>query len=210
MSATTEKQQLPEPTRLERLWAGEFGDDYLDRNRTAGDTRAPFWNKLLESISVRRALEVGCNVGANLRWLAERLGPEHVYGVDINLHALAALRLAHPHINAVWSPGRELPFRDRWFDLAFTAGVLIHQPDITLPLVMSEVVRCSRRYVLCAEYCADQPTEVPYRGQEGALFKRDYGRLYSELFPDLGLIDRGFLSRADGWDDVTWWLFDRA
>jgi hypothetical protein len=75
---------------------------------------------------------------------------------------------------------------------------------------MSEIVRCSRRYVLCAEYCADQLTEVPYRGQEGALFKRDYGSLYAEIFPELRLADRGFLSRADGWDDVTWWLFGRA
>ena len=209
-AATEEQQQVPEPVRLERLWAGQFGDEYLDRNRTAGEFRGPFWNKLLDGIAVSRALEVGCNVGANLRWLAERLGPANVYGIDINLKALVELRLSHPHVNAVSGPGRELPFRDRRFDLVFTAGVLIHQPDVTLPLVMSEIVRCSRRYVLCAEYCADRPSEVHYRGQQGALFKRDYGRLYSDLFPALRLVDRGFLPRAEGWDDVTWWLFERA
>ena len=109
----------------------------------------------------------------------------------------------------MWSPGRELPFRDRWFDLVFTMGVLIHQPESTLPLVMAEIVRCSRRYVLCGEYFAEQTIEVPYRNQSGALFKRNYGRIYQELFPELRLIQRGFLGRDEGWDDVTHWMFEK-
>jgi spore coat polysaccharide biosynthesis protein SpsF len=88
-------------------------------------------------------------------------------------------------------------------------GVLIHQPESTLPLVMSEVVRCSNRYVLCGEYFSEQTIEVPYRGQCGALFKRDYGRIYQELFPNLSLVEKGFLSREEGWDDVTFWLFKK-
>jgi hypothetical protein len=69
-------------------------------------------------------------------------------------------------------------------------------------------VRCSSRYVLCGEYYAEELTEVPYRGQEGALFKQDYGALYQRLFPELELVDEGFLARGDGtWDDVTWWTF---
>ncbi len=75
--------------------------------------------------------------------------------------------------------------------LAFTTGVLIHQPESTLPLVMAELVRVSRRYVLCGEYFAPETVEVPYRGVSGALFKRDYGGLYRELFPELRLIDEG-------------------
>ena len=53
--------------------------------------------------------------------------------------------------------------------------------------MMDEIVRCSRRYVLCGEYRADDLEEVPYRGQEGALFRHDYGRLYQERFPSLRL-----------------------
>jgi hypothetical protein len=49
---------------------------------------------------------------------------------------------------------------------------------------------------------------VPYRGQEGALFKQDYGALYQRLFPELELVDEGFLPRGEAtWDDVTWWTF---
>ena len=199
-----------EAQRLEQLWASEFGNDYVERNRGAGDNRARFWQEVMTELAPRRVLEIGCNLGANLRWVAEALPHNQVYGVDINQKALAQLHTAYPDINAFWAAARELPFRDRWFDLVFTMGVLIHQPDSTLPLVMSEIVRCSNRYVLCGEYHAETPQEIPYRGQTGALFKRDYGRLYQELFPQLRLLKQGFLSRDEGWDDVTYWIFEKT
>ena len=52
--------------------------------------------------------------------------------------------------------------------------------------------------------------EVPYRGHRGALFRRPYGRLFQEWFPQLEVRDNGFLPRDDGWDDHTWWLFERT
>ncbi len=207
MDQTTKSQR--EATRLESLWAGEFGDAYLERNRDAGATRGPFWNAVLDEFAPRTVLEVGCNVGANIRWLATRLHHADIYGVDINTNALAELRQKLPEVNVVWSAARDLPFRDRRFDLVFTMGVLIHQPDATLPLVMSEIVRCSRRYILCGEYHADGRIEVPYRGQRDALIKRDFGRIYQELFPELVLRRQGFLSRDEGWDSVTYWMFER-
>jgi len=200
----------PEATRLEELWSGAFGDAYVERNRQAGDVRRPFWDALLQEFPARSVLEVGCNLGANLRWIAARVGAENTFGVDINAQALVALQGILPGVNSCLAPARNLPFRDRWFDMVFTVGVLIHQPESTLPLVMAEIVRCSRRYVLCGEYHADQTTEVPYREQQGALFKRNYTRLYQELFPELRLRKQGFLSRADGWDDVTWALFEKC
>ncbi len=202
-----------EAKRLEDLWGGEFGDRYVQRNLEAAKPRAPFWDELLSELSVStdsRVLEVGCNIGANLVWIAARVAHEGIYGVDVNRTALAHLRSLLPNINALWSPARTLPFRDGWFDLTFTMGVLIHQPPETLPLVMSELVRCSRRYVLAGEYSADEPTEVAYRGQTGALFKRDFGAYYQELFPALRLLKTGFLGRDQGWDDVTYWLFEKG
>jgi pseudaminic acid biosynthesis-associated methylase len=200
---------VPEATRLERLWSGDFGDDYVDRN-TDFAVRQGFWRELLATNPCRRVLEVGCNTGGNLQWIAQELAPQDVYGVDVNLKALRQLRQTVPDTNAVWSAGRDLPFRDGWFDLVFTFGVLIHQPDDTLPLLMSEIVRTSRRYVLCGEYFAEAPVEVPYRGQQGALFKRDYGGIYQRLFPELRLLKQGFLGVDEGWDDITWWLFGRT
>jgi pseudaminic acid biosynthesis-associated methylase len=199
----------PAASRLEGLWAGGFGNAYSERNSGAGVGRNAFWEMLLAKYPVRRILEVGCNIGANLEWIAPRLAPGETYGIDINQGALARLRDRVPTVNAIVSTARELPFRDGWFDLSFTTGVLIHQPESTLPLVMSEIFRVSRRFVLCGEYYAPQTIEVPYRGMHGALFKRDYGFLYSELFPRLRLIDQGILGPEEGWDDVTWWLFEK-
>ncbi len=205
----SEKPQS-ETRRLEDLWAGEFGTAYVERNVTAGEGRRPFWESILADVSVENVLEIGCNLGGNLVWLAEMLPRKNVFGVDINEHALETLRQNVPGVNAIWSPARELPFRDRFFDLVFTTGVLIHQAPDVLPVVMSEIVRCSRKYILCGEYFAERLTEVPYRGQAGALWKQDYGGLYQRLFPELVLRKQGFLSKNETpWDDVTYWLFEK-
>ena len=196
--------------RLERLWAGQFGRDYIARNVDAGVGRETFWRELLGSIEARTVLEVGCNVGANLRWLASILDTGNVYGVDVNAEALAHLRSALPGVNSVRATARHLPFRDAEFDLTFTTGVLIHVAPDVVPLAMGELVRCSRRYVLCGEYFSERLTEVPYREQEGALFKRDFGGLYRALFPELRQLRSGLLGRDEGWDNVTWWLFEKT
>ncbi|WP_165360613.1 pseudaminic acid biosynthesis-associated methylase [Candidatus Chloroploca sp. Khr17] len=206
---SNDSRSAAEAKRLEQLWSGEFGNAYIERNRTAGEHRAAFWAATLAAFPVQRILEVGCNLGGNLQHIASQLPPEQVYGIDINQQALLELHRLVPGVNALYSPARELPFRDRWFDLVFTMGVLIHQPETTLPLVMAEIVRCSRRYVLCGEYYAEQTTEISYRGEHAALFKRDYGRIYQELFPDLQLRQTGLLGRDEGWDDVTYWLFEK-
>jgi len=200
----------PEAKRLEALWSGDFGNAYVDRNKGAGDPRQAFWAGIVERCQPTSVLEVGCNLGGNLRWLAGPVPAQRVFGIDINAKALRQAQQDIPGITTICCPARDLPLRDRWFDLAFTMGVLIHQPEATLPLVMAEIVRCSRRFVLCGEYFAEQTVEVAYRGHAGALFKRDYGRLYRELFPELTLRGQGFLGKDQGWDDVTWWLFEKA
>ncbi|HET7677408.1 MAG TPA: pseudaminic acid biosynthesis-associated methylase [Candidatus Limnocylindrales bacterium] len=197
-----------EAERLERLWAGEFGDAYVDRNLAAYEERRDFWERLLTEHTCSSALEIGCNVGGNLRWIARHVA--HAAGLDVNAHAVDLLRQRLPGVRAVVGSATELPFPDGEFDLVLTMGVLIHLPDSILGRVMDEMVRCSRRYLLCGEYFAHEPVEVPYRGHRGALFKRDYGRLFAERFPELALLETGFLSRDEGFDDVTWWLFERT
>ena len=58
------------------------------------------------------------------------------------------------------------------------------------------------------EYFAAEPEEKRYRGQDGLLFKRDFGAFWLEMFPELELIDYGFFwKHATGLDNLTWWLF---
>ncbi len=91
-------------------------------------------------------------------------------------------------------------------------GVLIHQdPETQLEPMMREIVRCSRRYVMLrASTTRTSSPRCPYRGQEGALFKQDFGALYQRLFDELELVDSGFLSEDEGrWDDLTYWIFEK-
>lgn len=205
---TEQGDALPEARRLEHLWAGDFGDDYVDRN-TAFAHREPFWRERLAAMPCARVLEVGCNIGGNLQWIAGEAPSRRVIGVDINEKALSLLTRRVPEADAVRSSARDLPFAAARFDLVFTMGVLIHQPEETLPSVMAEMVRCSGRWILCGEYHSPDTVDIPYRGEQGALFKRDYGRLFVEWHPELRLHSEGFLDRRSGWDDVTWWALER-
>ena len=54
----------------------------------------------------------------------------------------------------------------------------------------------------------ESDVEVPYRGESGALFKRDYGARIARACPNLEFRDSGRLN-GPGWDNLTWWLFER-
>jgi spore coat polysaccharide biosynthesis protein SpsF len=207
--AATDPPEPAETSRLEALWAGDFGDAYVARNATLDDRREAFWRPLLERNDIASVLEIGCGQGGNLVPIARVLDPAHVWGVDVNAAALERARANAPGINVVTSPARFLPFRDRIVDLAFTMGVLIHQPEDTLPLAMAEIVRCAGRFVLWGEYHSDTTEEVPYRGERGALYRRDYGSIYASLFPELRVREAGFLGPETGFDRVTWQLLER-
>ena len=99
--------------RLEALWAGEFGNEYVDRNLTAYDRRGEFWLPLLDELQPQSVLEVGCNVGGNLQWITQRVDPSRVTGVDVNAKALRLLDQRVPGVRAVHSPARELPASPR-------------------------------------------------------------------------------------------------
>jgi len=207
----TSTNHASETTRLEQLWAGEFGNEYVDRNLDAYEKRGGFWLPFMEELEPESVLEVGCNVGGNLQWIARRVPPNRIVGVDVNAKALRMLEERVPGVRAMLAPARDLPVADRSIDFVFTMGVLIHQPEESLVKVMSEMVRVSKRWLFCAEYADSETVEVPYRGHDGALFRRDYLGLFEELFPhELALVGEGFLDAEDGWDRDTWWLFERA
>ena len=82
-------------------------------------------------------------------------------------------------------PARELPFRDGWFDLVFTVGVLVVVPEETIRTAMCEMARVSSRYVLSGEMFAPEMTSIPHREIDAALFKRDYGKVFVDAVTGL-------------------------
>ncbi len=198
-----------EAARLEGLWSGDFGIEYADRNRVLSERRGLFWDRLLANYPVGSVLEVGCGQGANVRPISRRLEPSDVWGVDLGAVALERARENAPGTNLVLAPARRLPFRDRFFDLTFTCGVLIHQPDESLGEVIDELVRCSERYVLWIEYYAPVTEEVPYHGESGALFRRDYGQIFASTHPELQVVESGYHEREVDFDRASWQLLER-
>lgn len=70
----------------------------------------------------------------------------------------------------------------------------------------------SKRYICIAEYYNPTPISVSYRGHQERLFKRDFAGEMLEKYPDLQLIDYGFVYHGDAnfpQDDVTWFLLEK-
>jgi pseudaminic acid biosynthesis-associated methylase len=191
------------------LWRSSFGASYTDRNDVEKPERIATWRRILDGLEVERALEVGCNVGWNLRYL-RAAGVGDVWGVEPQAYAVERARLADPSLTIVPGTAFSLPFRDRWFDLSFTSGVLIHISPADLGRALDELVRVTSRYLVVIEYDHPDEVEVSYRGHAGALWKRDHGAVIAERFPQLARRGSGFLDAAAGYDDCTFHVFERT
>ncbi len=179
-------------TRQTEFWKSQFGKDYTDRSTFEMDA----WNKLYlkqygkTKLQMNEAflgglprnlkiLEVGCNIGNQLRGLQFQ-GFEYLYGIELQWYAVENAKKLTERINIIQGSALDLPFKDAYFDLVFTSGVLIHVAPDDLPRVMQEIGRVSSRYIWGHEYFAEDPTEINYRGNQGYLWKADYCQLYLE------------------------------
>jgi pseudaminic acid biosynthesis-associated methylase len=189
------------------LWRSDFGRDYTQRNDRAKPERVVAWRRILDGLAPQRVLEVGCNVGWNLAYLGEVGVPER-FGIEPQRGAVHEARSRGHDV----LPGTafDLPFKDGWFDLAFTSGVLIHIAPADLGTAMDEIYRVSRRWIVAIEYDDPVEQEVAYRGHAGALWKRDHGALWHARYPSLVRLKRIPLGDADGYDDCTAHVFEKA
>ena len=203
----------PDRTPQETLWAGEFGNDYIARNRDVAllDSNRALFDKILSKTdSVTSAIEFGANIGNNLRALRELLPACEMHSVEINKAAAAEIVAWGGATVEVASLMDFEPSR-QW-DLSFTKGVLIHLPPQMLPSVYDKLVAASARYVMVCEYYNPTPVEVSYRGHEHALFKRDFAGEILDAHPELQLVDYGFTYHRDPvhpLDDSTWFLMEK-
>ncbi len=199
-------------------WKGKFGEDYIDRNLLTEEKKkdgTEGFKRIFSGIQVESVLEVGSNIGNNLHFLRAVLGDGvKIFSVEPNEKAYNILTSeSGPKVDQAWNcDGFSLPVEDGAVDLAFTAGVLIHVDPDDLPDITGEIVRASRRYVLCIEYFSHTPEALSYRDHEGLLFKRDFGAFYLDQYPQLKIRDYGFLWKRElpVFDNVNWWLFEKV
>jgi len=187
-------------TKQVDFWQNDFGKEYTQRNtyskeeldevyqKTWGITKSAineeFFGNLDRDIKI---LEVGCNVGQQLRHL-QNIGFKNLYGIEIQETAVEEAKSITQNINIIYGEASDIPFKDQWFDLVFTAGVLIHISPSNLPGALKEIVRCSRKYIWGHEYYSPELEEILYRGHKGVLWKQDFRKLYTDTIGNLKLI----------------------
>jgi spore coat polysaccharide biosynthesis protein SpsF len=189
-------------TEQETFWAGEFGKDYVGRNRSdqlLASNLNIFSRILSRTTGVGSVIEFGANVGMNLRALHHLLPSASLSGVEIN-----EAEVFHTSL---------IGFRpQRAHDLAFFKGVLIHINPDELPGAYDLLAASTTRYALICEYYNPTPVSVTYRGHEGRLFKRDFAGEFLDRHPNFHVVDYAFHWRRDPMfpqDDTTWFLMER-
>lgn len=191
------------------LWRGEFGDSYTKRNIADNESNIEFFRRIFDDgpHMISSIMEFGCGKGANLCAL-ELIFPEaKKYGVEIN--ELAASEASN---YGKITNGSFFDYKvEETFDLVLTKGFLIHIAPEWLHYAYKTIYESSNEYILICEYYSKQPQEIEYRGQKGALWKRDFCGDIMDKYPDLELIDYGFVYDRDPYpqDSINWWLLEK-
>lgn len=187
-------------TQQLKTWSSEFGKEYTDRNphtieamdehyrKQFGLTRTELNFLFLSNLDRKiKILEVGSNVGSQLQGL-QKFGFENLYGIELQLYAVEVSKKYTKNINLIQGSAFDIPFKDSYFDLVFTSGVLIHINPDDIDMVMNEIHRCTSKYIWGFEYYADEYLEITYRGQRNLLWKADFAKLYLDKFQNLELV----------------------
>jgi pseudaminic acid biosynthesis-associated methylase len=202
-------------TDQERFWAGPFGNEYVARN--AGEVLVSRNVALFSKILARcpgagSLIEFGSNIGLNLRAIRAVMPAMELHSIEINDAAVRELR-AWGGMKHIYH-GSILEFEpDRQWDLSLIAGVLIHLNPDYLPQVYEKLFKASSRYIVLVEYYNPTPVEVEYRGHAGKLFKRDFAGEMLDKYPQLHVVDYGFVWRRDPvfpQDDATWFILEKG
>lgn len=188
----------------QNMWESNFGDEYTDRNmyydphyldqeyiNRFGTSRADIENEFFSNLDIKNVLEIGCNCGDKLVRFV-KIHPNVVaYGVDINDHAIDAHKKTSVGLNIYVVKGSafDVPFKDHIFDLVMTNGLLIHINPYNLSCAISEIYRCSSRYIFGYEYYnADGVCEVTYRNNANMMWKQDFSKLFTKYYPALSVV----------------------
>ena len=189
-------------TKQQDFWKSTFGKEYTDRNSfsrteydesynaTWGISKIAMNEKSIGHLDrTTRILEVGCNTGMQLRVLQD-MGFMDLYGVELQGYAVEESKKHLENINVIQGSGFDLPFRDSFFDLVCTNGVLIHISPDDIPTIMSEMYRCSRKYIWGFEYFSNEIQSINYRGNSDYLWKANFAQLFLNQFSDLRLVSQ--------------------
>ncbi|MEJ2680903.1 MAG: pseudaminic acid biosynthesis-associated methylase [Gammaproteobacteria bacterium] len=201
-------------TEQEKFWAGQFGNEYTQRNQSeiSVASNTALFSKIFSSTrSISSAIEFGANIGLNLKAIKHLAPKIELSAIEINKNAIDQLKNEIKTVNIYHTSILDFQPEREW-DFAFTKGVLIHINPDNLQSVYELLYRSSKKYICIAEYYNPSPVEVSYRGHKEKLFKRDFAGEIMDKYSNLNLIDYGFVYHKDRnfpQDDITWFLLEK-
>lgn len=201
-------------TPQEEFWAGEFGNEYTDRNvdlQLIASNTALFSKILVRTHGIDSVLELGANRGLNLLALKQLLPQASFAAVEINEKAAAELK-SHNFVKVHNTSILDFKAKET-YSMVLIKGVLIHLNPEVLNQVYNLLVDSTTRYLCVAEYYNPSPVSINYRGHSNRLFKRDFAGEIMEEHPEMRLLDYGFSYHRDPvfpQDDITWFLMEKS
>lgn len=203
-------------TEQENFWAGEFGDDYNERNNSERivNGNMNIFKDIFKNIpdnDLNSLIEFGANIGLNLVAIKKLRPAIKMSAIEINAKAVEQLKLNVPDIEIFHQS--ILDFKpNQTSDLVLIKGVLIHINPQMLDKVYEAMYQSSHKYICLAEYYSPTPMTIDYRGHSDRLFKRDFAGEMMDKFPDLELVDYGFKYHRDPnyQDDINWFLLKKC
>jgi pseudaminic acid biosynthesis-associated methylase len=197
----------------EEFWAGEFGDAYISRNESENllSSNVALFADIFSSLDKlpTSVMELGANIGMNIRAMQKLLPNTRFTGVEIN--KLASKILSETGCEVIQSSILDA-VTSKKYDLVFTKGVMIHLLPDQLISTYKKMYEWSNRFVLIVEYYSPTPVSMPYRGNSDRLFKRDFAGEFLDLFPDVVLRNYGFAYHRGTYpqDDINWFLLEKV
>ena len=122
---------------------------------------------------------------------------KNIFGVEMQKDAVEKSKMTAMGINIIEGDAFDLPFKDSYFDLVFTSGVLIHIHPRDLKKAMAEIVRVSKKYIWGFEYFDLKCRGIEYSGHEDCLWANDFCGLFLKYFSGLELVKRRQFKRLD-------------
>lgn len=202
-------------TQQEKFWTSDFGKEYITRNTRSikeldqfyidnlGVTRSKINKDFLGKLKLNNILEVGCNIGNQLT-LLQAQGFKNLYGIEIFDLAVETAKKTTNDLNIIKGSGFDIPFKDSYFDLVYTSGVLIHIHPKDLKKIMKEIYRTSKKYIWGVEFYNPKHIHINYRGNNNYHWKGDFAKIYLKNIPGLKLIKE---ERYEKIKDKIWTSF---
>lgn len=197
----------------EKFWSCEFGEEYHKRNIDLENNNYIMFSYIFQGFydnDIGSLIEFGAGTGQNIKALKRVFPKSYIDAIEVYDEASQEITNTGCARNVYNISVLDYEPTEK-HDLVLTKGLLIHISPYDIRKVYENIYNSSKKYILICEYYNPTILEVKYRGNSGKLWKRDFYGDLKQMYPDIKLINYGFVSKYDvhPQDDITWFLIEK-